>query len=136
METLSKFNLPLPFINSIRSLYSTASTAVLVNGAVSSPYKVTRGVHQGDPLSCLLFNLAIEPLACLLRESPDLAGFDIPGIRDKLIVSLYADDTTIYLSESDSYAALQNILSRWCTASGAKFNLEKTEIIPIGTEEH
>ena len=90
LETLSKFNLPLPFINSIRSLYSTASTAVLVNGAVSSPYKVTRGVRQGDPLSCLLFNLAIEPLACLLRESPDLAGFDIPGIRDKLIVSLYA----------------------------------------------
>ena len=136
LETLTRFNLPQPFINSIRSLYNTATTAVLVNGVVSSPFKVTRGVRQGDPLSCLLFNLAIEPLACLLRKSPDLAGFDIPGIREKLIVSLYADDTTVYLSESDSYATLQNILSKWCMASGAKFNLEKTEIIPIGTEEH
>lgn len=25
------------------------------------------------------------------------------------------------------------ILDRWCAASGAKFNKEKTEIIPIGT---
>ena len=136
LETLHRFNLPLPFINSIRSLYKTASMAVLINGVVSSPYKVTRGVRQGDPLSCLLFNLAIEPLACLLRKSPDLDGFDIPGIQEKLIVSLYADDTTVYLSEADSYETLQNILSSWCMASGAKFNLEKTEIIPIGTEEH
>ena len=136
LETLRKFNLPTPFIDTINSLYKTASTAVLINGVVSSPFNVTRGVRQGDPLSCLLFNLAIEPLACLLRTSPDLDGFEIPGLKEKLIISLYADDTTVYLSESDSYTTLQKILSRWCIASGAKFNLEKTEIIPIGTEEH
>ena len=136
LEMLSRFNLLQPFINSIHSLYNSASMAVLVNGVVSSPFKVMRGVRQGDPLSCLFFNLAIEPLACLLRKSPDLASFNIPGIREKLIVSLYADDTMVYLSENDSYTTLQNILSSWCMASGAKFNLEKTEIIPIGTEEH
>jgi hypothetical protein len=37
---------------------------VAINGHLSSQYKVTRGVRQGDPLSCALFNLAIEPLAC------------------------------------------------------------------------
>ena len=46
------------------------------------------------------------------------------------------DDTMVYLSENDSYATLQNILSSWCMAPGAKFNLEKTEIILIGTKEH
>ena len=136
LKTLDKFNLPPHFTNTIRSLYSSAMTAVLINGSISKPYKVTRGVRQGDPLSCLLFNLAIEPLACLLRASKELEGFKIPGLKEKLIVSLYADDTTIYLSETDSYSALQTILKMWCTASGARFNLEKTEIIPIGTPTH
>ncbi|KIM65560.1 hypothetical protein SCLCIDRAFT_45641, partial [Scleroderma citrinum Foug A] len=65
-----------------------------------------------------------------------LSGFEIPGIEEKLIVSLYTDDTTIYLSESDSYTMLQRILQNWCLASGVKFNLEKTEMIPISTPAH
>ena len=136
LATLKEFNLPHTFIDTIESLYSTAETAVLINGVLSSPYKITRGVRQGDPLSCLLFNLAIELLACRLRTSPELSRFEIPGIKEKLIVSLYADDTTIYLSESDSYTTLQHILQNWCLVSGAKFNLEKTEVIPIGTPAH
>ena len=51
-------------------------------------------------------------------------------------INLYADDMTIYLSSTDKYSDLENILQKWCLASGAKFNLEKTEIIPIGTETH
>jgi hypothetical protein len=31
---------------------------------------------------------------------------------------------------------LQSILEEWCIASGAKFNIGKMEIIPIGTQEH
>lgn len=135
-ETLRAFNLPAPFIKTVASLYGSASTAVLINSVISSQYKVTRGVRQGDPLSCLLFNLAIEPLACLLRASTELDGFEILGIKEKLIVSLYADDTTVYLSESDLYTSLEKILATWCKASGAKFNLEKTEVIPIGTHPH
>ena len=109
LKTLESFNLPPLIIKTIQSLYKTASTAVLINGVVSSPFSVQRGVRQGDPLSCLLFDLAIEPLACLLRTAPTLTGFEIPGIKEKLIVSLYADDTTIYLSETDSYADLQSV---------------------------
>lgn len=30
---------------------------------------------------------------------------------------------------------LKGLLNTWCRASGAKFNLDKTEIIPIGTEQ-
>ena len=31
---------------------------------------------------------------------------------------------------------IQTLLDRWCEASGAKFNFDKTEIIPIGTKRH
>ena len=136
LETLKKFQLPERFIEMVHSLYKNAETAVIINGVVSTPFNVTRGVRQGDPLSCLLFNLAIEPLACLLRNSQELQGYNIPGIAQKVIVSLYADDTTVYLSKSDSYTKLLGILTKWCAASGAKFNIEKTEVIPTGTKPH
>lgn len=133
-ETLRKFNLPNLFIKTVESLYSDAFTQVAINGFLSTPYQVNRGVRQGDPLSCLLFNLAIEPLACKLRNSPRLNGYNIPGIENKLIINLYADDATVYLKKGDSYDTLQEILQTWCDTSGAKFNLEKTEILPIGTD--
>ena len=70
LETLKKFNPPDKFIQTVHFLYENAKTAVIINSVVSTLFKVTRGVRQGDPLSCLLFNLAIEPLACILRNSP------------------------------------------------------------------
>ncbi|KAJ3998002.1 hypothetical protein F5050DRAFT_1748142 [Lentinula boryana] len=36
----------------------------------------------------------------------------------------------------DDFADLQEILDKWCLASGAKFNVAKTQIIPIGAEEY
>lgn len=131
--TLCSYGLPEHFIDIVRSLYSSARTKVMVNGELSAQFNVTRGVRQGDPLSCLLFNLAIKPLANLLRLSPRLKGFNIPGSTEKLIATLFADDTTIYLSEADDFKHLKVELDRWCLASGARFNVMKTEIVPLGT---
>ncbi|TFK51633.1 hypothetical protein OE88DRAFT_1604450, partial [Heliocybe sulcata] len=87
-------------------------------------------------LSCLLFDLAIKPLACMLRASPALLGFQVPGILDNVLVTLFADDTTVYLRKEDRYADLMQCLDTWCNASGVRFNTEKTEIIPIGSIAH
>jgi hypothetical protein len=125
LETLENFNLPPLFIKTVKALYTNAYTKVTINRVLSTSFKVTRGVQQGDLLSCLLFNIAIEPLACALRNSKKLTGYNIPGIANKLIVNLYADDTTIFLNENDKYSDLEDILTSWCLASGAKFNLEK-----------
>jgi hypothetical protein len=103
---------------------------------MSTPFQVTKGVRQGDPLSCLLFDLAIEPLACTLRNSENLQGYKIPNVTNRILINLYADDTTIFLSKEDKYNDLERILSAWCLASGAKFNMEKTKIIPIGSKTH
>ncbi|KAG2063307.1 hypothetical protein BDR04DRAFT_947200, partial [Suillus decipiens] len=71
-----------------------------------------------------------------IQNSPKLSGFHIPGLTDRIVVNMYADDTTIYLSSKDRYSDLEDILKNWCMASGARFNLEKTEILPIGTKLH
>jgi hypothetical protein len=135
-KALKKFGIPDEFINTVKALYSDAYTSVIVNGMMSErPFKVTRGVRQGDPLSCLLFDLAIEPLAEALRQS-GLKGFKLKEVDDRLIATLFADDTLVYLSSRDDFQSLLNILEEWCTASGAKFNIEKTEIVPIGSLAH
>jgi len=112
-----------------------AETSVMINGELSSTYKLTRGVRQGDPLLCLLFNLAIEPLAEMLRRS-NLKDYKAPGMADPTIVSLFADNTTVYLTEDDNFEDLTTILDNWCKASGVKFNISKTEIISVETDKY
>ena len=103
---------------------------------MSKQLKVARGVCQGDPLLCALFNLSIEPLACSIRNDCTLKGYQIPGLPEKIIVNLYADDTTLLLSKEDNLDHIYGILDTWYKASGAKFNSGKTEILLIGTHTH
>ena len=135
-KTLDAFNVPQTFTKTVKSLYQNARTQVAINGVFSDPFPITRGVRQGDPLSCFLFDLAIEPLACMIRSDPNLHGINIPGINPNILVTMFADDTTLFLSENDRLDDAQRVLDQWCRVSGAKFNIEKTEIIPIGTENH
>ena len=134
-ETLRRFGLPDDFINKIRSLYKFATTVVILNGNVSSAFLVIRGVRQGDPLSCLIFDIAIEPLACALRKS-QLQGFQIPGASRRLIASLFADDTSAFLAATDKWSAVWSVIGCWCRGSRARFNAGKTEVIPIGSSQY
>ena len=134
--TLDAFNLPPIFSRTVRALYHNASTCVAVNGFLSNPFKVTRGIRQGDPLSCILFDLAIEPLAWIIRKDPNLKGITIPGLKEPLKAKFFADDTSLYLSDTDSFDYVQALLEDWCKVSGAKFNMEKTEVIPIGSRAY
>ena len=134
-KILKKFAFPDEMINMIKTLYKDAPTSVIINGVVSSPFLVTRGVRQGDPMSCILFDLGIEPLAANIRAS-NIRGIDVPSLDERVKVSLFADDTTVILTEYDSLSDLTEILNQWCDVSGAKFNVEKTEIIPIGSAEY
>src|SRR6266852_8614902 len=49
---------------------------------------------------------------------------------------MFADNTNLYLGQNDRMDHVQEILDEWCRASGAKFNIEKTKIIPLGSEAH
>lgn len=132
-KTLTKLKFPTHFRKAIHAMYQNAKTVVIINGAISDTFNIKTGVRQGDPLSCLLFNIAIETLANLLRKS-NLEGFKLTNKTDRLITTLFADDTTVYLSKYDNFRDLESILKKWCRALGAKFNVNKTEIIPVGPQ--
>ncbi len=131
-------NIPMNLVNTIKSLYTNAETTVILNGEMSKKFPVTRGVRQGNLLSCLLFNLAIEPMSHLLRTTDKLSSLSIhtPNTHHKVILSLFADDAMVFLSQEDNPKTLFNILDTWCMASGAKFNKEKTVVLPVGTSNY
>jgi hypothetical protein len=135
-ETLAVFNLPATFIRTVKALYQNAQTKVAINGVLSLPFQVMRGVHQRDPLLCPLFNIAIKPLACQIRNDQNIKGIKIPGINPEIKIKLFTDDTNLFLNKDNRLDHIQNVLNSWCKVSGAKFNIEKMEIIPIGTEAH
>jgi len=132
-EVLRKYDFPEIAIKRIKALYTKARTTVYLNGVPGKPVKIQRGVRQGDPMSCLLYNIAIEPLANAIRKS-DLQGLKIPNLNKRLLVSLFADDTLVYLNHKDEMKELKKVLDLFCGASTAKFNHEKTEYLMIGSE--
>ena len=53
------------FIRWVKILYTVARSSVLVNGFTTRPFKPSRGVRQGCPLSPLLYVLSMEVLAAI-----------------------------------------------------------------------
>ena len=132
---LEKYELPPKFIQKIQRLYKSAQTIVSVNKVLPQAIKIGRGVRQGYPMSCLLYDIAIEPLAESIRKS-SLKGFKIQGLEERVLVSLFADDTLVYINEDDNKKTLEQAIKNFCKASTAKFNDEKSEVLPIGTKEY
>ncbi|KAH9856442.1 hypothetical protein C2E23DRAFT_711011, partial [Lenzites betulinus] len=71
----------------------------------------------------------------MIRAS-GIKGMEIPTRAETLKATLFADDTTTYLAEDDDFEVLQEVLDTWCTAARARFNIAKTEIIPVGTQRY
>jgi len=86
-------------------------------------------------MSCLLYDIAIEPLAELIRKS-SLEDFKIQDLEERVLVSLFADDTLVYMNENDNKKTLEQTIRNFCETSTAKFNNKKSEILLIGTKEY
>lgn len=127
---LEKMNFGPNLMQMIQMLYLNPSAMIRTNANISSLFPLSRGTRQGCPLSPLLFSLAIEPLAIAIRAHPIIEGVMVEDVKH--IISLYADDIMLYLTNVDtSLPALCTLLEEYGCISGYKINKQKSVMMPL-----
>ena len=102
------------------------------NGFATSFFQLKRGVRQGDPLSPLLFIIALEILAIDIRNNIQIKGITVDGNELKLVI--FADDMTSFVGDKPSFFVLMNTVKLFGRYADLKMNHEKTEILPLGSK--
>lgn len=73
----------------INDILGSRTSAVLLNGVPGKVFHCRRGVRQGDPLSPLIFVLAVDLLQSVINKAKDLGLLKLP------IPMNYTDDFPI-----------------------------------------
>lgn len=86
-----------------------SSFSFMINGYLTEPFNIEKGLRQGDPISSFIFSIAGEALAFIIHKEK-LKGV-IEGLRVgiynfKLTLLQYANDTLIFLPHN-----VKNILN-------------------------
>lgn len=114
----------------IQTLYVNPTARVCVGGSFSDLFDIKRGTRQGDPLSPLIFNVSIKPLAQFIRNCPQISPITIGGTSHS--ISLYADvdDTLVCMADVQrTLPCVLEVLEQFGQLSGYKINLSKATLM-------
>lgn len=111
---------------------SSVSYTLLVNGNLTSSFKPSQGLRQGDPLSPYLFLFCANILSLSLIQAANLK--QIHGVRvgrndPSFTHLLFADDSLLFFTkDAKSIENIKLILDWYCAISGQKLNLNKSDL--------
>ncbi|KAE8187084.1 hypothetical protein CF328_g7024, partial [Tilletia controversa] len=131
---LQRLGIPPLLLLLLSALYSSASTRVSTADGMTAPIPFLSGVLQGDPSSCIVYNLTLQPFLDLLRAWG--VGITVPGLG--FLTSLaFADDVLIFIDASSrgfqQWHALQSALTLYERASNAQINTTKSSFWLVGS---
>ena len=133
MRTLTKFGFGPTFSQWVSLFYNNVFSRIIVNGNLSDPIFLGRGMRQGCPLSPLLYVLVFEVLSNQICNCPDIVGFHLPGAGGfQFKISQYANDATNFVKSERSLFHLLRIVHLYERGSGAKLNTAKSEAMWLG----
>ena len=113
----------------MNDIFSSATSAALLNGVLGKTFHYKRGVRQGDPLSPLLFVLAADFLQSMINKARTMGLLNLPVPMEHnqdFPVIQYADDTLI-IAEGDTRQLffLKSLLNTFSMSTGLKVNFQK-----------
>lgn len=124
LDKLSCYGFLSSAVTWMKSYLSNRSQRVFFNGSLSDIKHVHSGIPQGSCLGPLLFTIFTN---------------DLPLVLDRANVSMYADDTTLYMSATnvdDLSVALNKelqLISDWVVNNRMVLNISKTKSIVFGS---
>ena len=133
LRVLTAMGIPDDLISLVDDITSGCRTRVRINSGLSSSYVLNVGLRQGDPLSPILYDFSIEPLGMRMRHT--ISGISCLGLPPAKLL-MYADDMNLFVSKSEDFPRLRTTLSESTLAIGCKFNLDKTDILVVGSAAH
>ena len=86
-QTLQKMGIEGTSLNIVKAIYDKPTANIILNGEKLKAFPLKSGRRQGCPLSPLLFNIALEILATVIREEKEIKGIQI-GKKVKLCVQM------------------------------------------------
>ena len=131
--TLGAMGLPADLTRLISDVLVNCHTHARINGGYSGFFSLRRGVRQGDPLSCLLYDFSIEPMGMRLRRS--ISGISLLGLKPIKLIQ-YADDMNLFLSDEEDLPLICETMDDTSLALSSLFNLNKTDVLIVGPLEH
>ncbi len=130
-KTMGKLGFGKRIIEWLKLLYVKAKSCVKCNGVLTDTFPLERSVRQGCPLSALLYTISAEPLAAYIKQDNKIQGIQLPGGAIN-VINQFADDTTITVQNEESVKRIMESFEIYGKASGAKINVEKSEIMYVG----
>lgn len=122
----------------LKGLITDVVAKVHVNSLYTQKFPLERGVHQGDPMSPLLFALSSQPLMSMLEDKRiekriigELSGLKISN-KKGLLYQLFADDAGLFLQNSlAEFETAREGIQNFENISGAYLNVAKSVIVPL-----
>jgi hypothetical protein len=100
---------------------------LIVNQQESQPLRRTRGFFQGSVLSCLLFNIFIDPMIERVNRAGRPHGDQSPLPH----CLLFADDVNTGAATVEEAQAQADELQRWTDETGMEINLKKCGVLGL-----
>ena len=136
---LTQMQFPRQWCKWVMACVTSASASILINGSPSRPFKLHRGLRQGDPLSPFLFVLIVEALnRIIMKATSSNAWKGIECSKNGPMIShlQFADDTLIFSDASiESLKNIKSALIAFHLASGLQVNFHKSSIMGINTSD-
>ena len=133
LRVLTAMGIPDDLVSLIDDVTSGCRTRVRINSGLSSSYVLNIGLRQGDPLSPILYDFSIEPLGMRMRQT--ISGISCFGLPPAKLL-MYADDMNLFVSKNENFPRIRSVLNNTTLAIGCKFNLDKTDVLMVGSTAH
>ena len=89
------FGYGVKFIRMIKVAYTSIQSKIEINGPLSDPFTLMQGVHQGCPLSMMLYITVVYVFAKFIDANKRIKGIQIGDHEIKLVN--FADEITFFL---------------------------------------